>query len=111
MQNIPRSRKLSFERDTEEQSLRDFVLSLNKPGDEISALLARAVAEELTERQALMVVMYYIDRRSMRDIAAELGVCPSTVCRTLRAAREKLRRCLRCCKGLLERSEAGAAFR
>lgn len=102
---MQKARKGSFERETEYQSLRNFVTSLNKPGDEMTRLLSRAVAEELTERQALMVVLYYIDQRSMRDIAAELGVNPSTVSRTLQTAREKLKKCLRYCKGLLDFSD------
>ncbi|MGN1002571.1 MAG: sigma-70 family RNA polymerase sigma factor [Oscillospiraceae bacterium] len=102
---MQQTRKRSYERETESQSLRSFVRSLNRPGDEMTRLLSRAVAEELTERQALMVVLYYIDQRSMRDIARELGVNPSTVSRTLKASREKLRKCLRCCKGLLDLSD------
>lgn len=102
MQN---TRKRSFERETEYQSLRNFVKSLDERKDAMARLLSRAVAEELTERQALMVVLYYLEQRSMRDIAAELGVNPSTVSRTLQTAREKLKKCLRYCRGLLDFSD------
>ena len=58
-------------------------------------MLAAALREDLTARQAQMVRMYYIEQHTMRDIAARLGVNPSTVSRTLKAARGKLKRCLK----------------
>ena len=46
-------------------------------------------------RQAQMVRMYFLEQHSIREMAAILGVYPSTVSRTLAAARTKLKRCLR----------------
>ena len=58
-------------------------------------LVAAALREELTPRQAEMVQLYYVEQHNMREIGRMLGVNPSTVCRTLQTARQKLRRCLR----------------
>lgn len=58
-------------------------------------MLGSAIEQELTPRQAQMVRMYFLEQHSMREMAAMLGVYPSTVSRTLGAARVKLRRCLR----------------
>ena len=52
--------------------------------------LDRAVRRELTPRQAQCVTMYYESRIRQRDIALQLGVAPSTVCRHLKKARSRL---------------------
>ena len=83
-----------YERETEYQSLRGLMKTTESEG-ETAALLAAALRDELTERQAGMVRMYYIEQHTMRDIAAILGVNVSTVSRTLAAARTKLKRCLK----------------
>ena len=57
--------------------------------------LGRAIREELTEKQWRAVRMYYIEQMKMTDIAAVLGVNISTVSRTVRRGRERLKRCLR----------------
>ena len=85
---------MTYERETEYQSLRSLMKSSER-GDGTARLLSAALREELTARQAQMVKLYYVEQHTMRDIAAMLGVNPSTVSRTLKAAREKLRRCLR----------------
>ncbi len=58
-------------------------------------LLGAAIESELTPRQAQMVRMYFLEQHSMREMADILGVYPSTVSRTLGAARVKLKRCLK----------------
>ena len=85
---------MMYVRETEYQSLRSLMKSSER-GDGTARLLSAALREELTARQAQMVKLYYVEQHTMRDIAAMLGVNPSTVSRTLKAAREKLRRCLR----------------
>ena len=85
---------INYARETEYQSLRSLMKSSER-GDGTARLLSAALREELTARQAQMVKLYYVEQHTMRDIAAMLGVNPSTVSRTLKAAREKLRRCLR----------------
>ena len=57
--------------------------------------LRQARELELTPRQRQVLEMHYDRRLSVTAIAGELGVHPSTVSRTLKRARERLRRCLR----------------
>ena len=57
--------------------------------------LPKAVAAELTPRQRQMVRMYYTDQMRMQDIADALGVTVSSVSRTIKRGRVKLKRCLR----------------
>ena len=85
---------MMYARETEYQSLRSLMKSSER-GDATARLLSAALREELTARQAQMVKLYYVEQHTMRDIAAMLGVNPSTVSRTLKSAREKLKRCLR----------------
>ncbi len=84
----------TYDREAEYQSLRALMRSSEAPGG-TARLLRTALREELTARQAQMVRMYYLEQRTMRDIARALGVNPSTVSRTLAAARVRLKRCLR----------------
>ena len=85
---------MTYARETEYQSLRSLMKSSER-GDATARLLSAALREELTARQTQMVKLYYVEQHTMRDIAAMLGVNPSTVSRTLKSAREKLKRCLR----------------
>ncbi|MCI8910404.1 MAG: sigma-70 family RNA polymerase sigma factor [Oscillibacter sp.] len=57
--------------------------------------LRQARAQELTPRQRQLLELHYDQGLSVCAIARQLGVCPSTVSRTLRRAQERLRRCLR----------------
>ncbi len=57
--------------------------------------LARALREELTPRQQEVLELYYGERMNLAQIGDALGVCPSTVSRTLRRGEERLWRCLR----------------
>lgn len=63
--------------------------------DGLHALLRQAIEEDLTERQKEIVLLYYYDGYKMQDIAHKLGVCPSTISRTIAASKVKLRRCLK----------------
>ena len=54
-----------------------------------------AISSELTPRQMEMVKMYYIDNLTMVQMADYLGVNKSTVSRTLKRSRDRLRRCLK----------------
>lgn len=56
--------------------------------------LVRAIREELTPRQQQVLLMCYGDKLKLCEVAESLGVCPSTVTRTLQRAEAKLRRCL-----------------
>lgn len=53
------------------------------------------IREELTPLQREVLVGYYLQERTMTDIARERGVNKSTVCRTLHRAEEKLRKFLK----------------
>ncbi len=56
--------------------------------------LRRAKQEVLTLRQGQVMTMYYEQQKTIHQIAEELGVNPSTVCRTLQRGRARLKRCL-----------------
>lgn len=55
----------------------------------------RVIREELTEKQRLTLLAYYIQEQTITQIAQEQGVNKSTVSRTLKRAEAKLRRFLR----------------
>lgn len=57
--------------------------------------LLRAAREELTQHQWEMLRLYYIEGLLMRDIADMMDISISTVSRTLKRGRTRLRRCLR----------------
>jgi RNA polymerase sigma factor (sigma-70 family) len=50
---------------------------------------------ELTEDQRRAVVGYYLEEKTIIELAAEFGVNKSTVWRTLKRAEARMRRCLR----------------
>lgn len=56
--------------------------------------LRRAMDRELTDRQRELIVAYYEQKKTMTQLAREMGVNKSTVSRTLHRAEERLRRCL-----------------
>lgn len=56
--------------------------------------LRRAREQELTPRQRDLLRLYYDQDLTITQIAERMGVHPSTVSRTLRRARERLRHCL-----------------
>lgn len=55
----------------------------------------RVIQEELTEKQRLTLLAYYIQEQTITQIAQEQGVNKSTVSRTLKRAEARLRRFLR----------------
>lgn len=57
--------------------------------------MMRVIRQELTPCQRETLLAYYMQNRSITDIAKERGVNKSTVCRTLHRAEERVRRCLR----------------
>ena len=75
--------------------MRHFLRTLESSENRTGRLISGAIAKELTARQAQMVRLYFLDQRTMTEIAKELSVNPSTVSRTLSVARAKLRRCIR----------------
>ena len=55
----------------------------------------RVIREELTPLQRQTLVAYYMQNRTIPQIAADRGVNKSTVSRTLHRAEDKLRRYLK----------------
>lgn len=83
-------------RDREYQALRQFIrLADSSETDSLAQKIADAVENELTPRQRELVRLYYINQMTMYAVASEAGVSVSTVSRTLKRARERLRRFLR----------------
>lgn len=79
----------------------DMTVWLRQNGEDNDDRLARlrrqlrlARARELTPRQREFLERYFDDGLTMQEIAEESGVNPSTVSRTLRRAKERLRRAL-----------------
>ena len=56
--------------------------------------LRKAINDDLTPRQRMMMEMYYFQKINIPAIANELGVNRSTVSRTLKRGRNRIRRCL-----------------
>lgn len=52
--------------------------------------LRRAMEGELTERQRECVQLRYVERKSVREIAEQLGVTPPTASKHLKKARSRL---------------------
>jgi len=82
-------------RELEYQALRSYLKLIGKAeGGGVAAGMRMALERELTPRQKQLVEMYYIRQLRMSDIADELGLDLSTVSRTLKRARARLRRSL-----------------
>ena len=73
--------------------------------------LQRVIDQELTELQRRTVEGYYLEKKSMSELAQERGVNRSTVCRTLQRAERRMRRCLRSGGSWIVGSGAGATAR
>lgn len=57
--------------------------------------LIRALREDVTPKQRLVLTLYYAEGLNMRQIGEKLGVDKSTVSRTIKRGERRLRRCLR----------------
>ena len=57
--------------------------------------LQRVLEHELTAPQRRAVEGYYLEKKSISELAQERGVNRSTICRTLQRAERRMRRCLR----------------
>ena len=56
--------------------------------------MENVIQHELTDLQKFVLTAIYYEEKSQAELARELGVCPSTVSRTLRRAESRLRRYL-----------------
>ncbi len=89
-----KSKQNMFAKQEEYQALRGFI-KLVQAGDGAASAMRRAIDEELTPRQRQLVYMYYIEQMRMQDIADELGLHITSVSRTIKRGRERLKGCLR----------------
>lgn len=56
----------------------------------IRNIMAKVIKNDLTARQREIIVLYYYKNKGVAEIAEMLGVAPSTVSRTIKAARTKI---------------------
>ena len=63
--------------------------------DRLKENLARALRQDITDRQRQYLQLYYDQGLTMPQIARQLGVNKSTVSRTIHRGEARLRRCLR----------------
>lgn len=77
-------------------ALRQYIRLGESGGQRGAAAMVRQVLEsELTPRQSQLVHMYYIEQMQMQDIADEMGLHISTVSRTIKRGRDRLKSSLR----------------
>ena len=84
-----------FAKQEEYMALRQYVKLVESGRRGTTAAVRQALAHELTPRQMQLVHMYYIEQMQMQDIADELGLHISTVSRTIKRGRERLKTSLR----------------
>lgn len=58
--------------------------------NKVKEMLEESINTLLTEKQRKCVVRHYFEGVTMKDIAKEMGVCPSTVTRTIQLAKKRL---------------------
>lgn len=55
-------------------------------------ILNRSISGELTDIQRYCITEYYIKRKKQKEIALDLGVAPSTVCKHINRGLNKLKK-------------------
>ena len=78
----------------EYEALQEFI-GLLYVGGNLGNRVRIAINEELTDRQSELINLYYIEQMSMTEIAKSLDLSPSTVSRTLKRGRGRLKRYLK----------------
>lgn len=76
-------------------TLYDGYLGLRMSRATMKKRVANVMANELTEHQRRAVVGYYLEGKTIPELAREYGVNKSTVCRTLHRGEARMRRLLR----------------
>ena len=85
-----------FAKQEEYRALRQYIkFGESGGGRGATAMVRQAIESELTPRQSQLVHMYYIEQMQMQDIADAMGLHISTVSRTIKRGRERLKSCLR----------------
>ena len=88
-------RKLNmFAKQEEYMALRQYIKLVSDASGGAVGSLRRAINSELTKRQRQLIGMYYIEQMPMQDIADELGLHISSVSRTIKRGRERLKSAL-----------------
>ncbi len=88
-------RKLNmFAKQEEYMALRQYIKLVSDASGGAAGTLHRAINSELTKRQKQLIGMYYIEQMPMQDIADELGLHISSVSRTIKRGRERLKSAL-----------------
>lgn len=75
----------------EYEALQEFI-GLVDVGGNLGSRVRIAINEELTDRQRELMSLYFLEEMSMTEIAARLGLRPSTVSRTLKRGRGRLKK-------------------
>ena len=89
-------RKLNmFAKQEEYMALRQYIRLVSNAEGGAAGALRHAISSELTKRQKQLIGMYYIEQMPMQDIADELGLHISSVSRTIKRGRERLKSSLR----------------
>ena len=85
-----------FAKEEEYKALRRYIKLVEDSCDNgMAGAVRRAIESDLTKRQKQLVYMYYLDQMRMQDIADELDLHISSVSRTIKRGRERLKRSLR----------------
>ena len=77
-------------------SLSNYYESGNDNNDKrkrMKKLLAAAIENELTERQKNCIMQYYYEKKSVKEIAENTGIRPTTVYKHIKKAKEALKKC------------------
>ena len=75
-------------------ALRQFIGLVGVDGG-VGSRVRVAMNEELTDRQRELIELYYLENMNMTEIAQRLELSPSTVSRTLKRGRGRLRKYLK----------------
>jgi len=86
--------KESENKKLEYEALQEYI-SLLYVGGNLANRVRIAINEELTQRQSELINLYYLEQMSMTEIARNLSLSPSTVSRTLKRGRNRLKRYLK----------------
>ncbi len=84
-----------FAKQEEYMALRQYIRLVSSAEGGAAGALRSAISSELTKRQKQLIGMYYIEQMPMQDIADELGLHISSVSRTIKRGRERLKSSLR----------------
>lgn len=85
-----------FAKEEEYAALRRYIRLVEDSAENgMAGAVRRAIETELTKRQRQLVYMYYLEQMCMQEIADELGLHISSVSRTIKRGREKLKKSLR----------------